>query len=232
MAENKYILVLSDSRELNIDVRSLPEQLVVAVRNRILAGHFVPDIPLRQGVLAAELGVSKIPLREALTRLEEEGLLSSQVKRGYFVRPMTAGELEEIFALRLSLEPNAVAMAARHATEADHRLAYDILEAFDRVMDQDGDGLGALNRAFHLSLIRPGGQPVTAHILERLQVLSERYVRKHLDPLGRNERAIEEHRQMLQAWTVRDCKSIAALTKAHIGKTLSDLRRQLRSESL
>jgi DNA-binding GntR family transcriptional regulator len=72
---------------------------------------------------------------------------------------------------------------------------------------------------------------VTFTILERLHVLSERYVRKHLEPLGRNERANEEHRDMLQAWLARDERKIAALTVVHIGKTLDDLRLQLQTDS-
>lgn len=229
MSQRKDAFIPDSSRSVRIDVRSLPEQLAGAVRDRIIAGHFVPDIPLRQDVLAAELGVSKIPLREALTRLEEEGLLSSQVNRGYFVRPMTLRELEEIFALRLSLEPNAVANAARHATAEDHRVAYEVFEILEEVMHQGSDRRRAANRAFHIALIRPGKWSLTTHILERLQMLSERYIRKHLDPLDRDERAIEEHRRMLQTWVGRDSKNIVALTQRHIKKTLSDLRRELRA---
>ena len=211
----------------SIVVRNLSDQLVVLVRDRILSGQVAPDVPIRQDALAAELGVSKIPLREALTRLEQEGLLNSQANRGYFVRPMTTDEVEEVYALRLKLEPEATATASLRATEEERRIAIDSLATLNRTNDQHGESVGALNRAFHLALIRPGRQLVTTHILERLQVLSERYVRKHLEPLGRDERANEEHREMLDAWLARDSKSIAALTHAHIGKTLSDLRKQL-----
>src|SRR3546814_17407413 len=68
---------------------------------------------------------------------------------------------------------------------------------------------------------------LTVNFLERLHVLSERYVRKHLEPLGRDERANEEHRQMLDAWLARDSDRLRALTVAHIQKTLDDLRQQL-----
>lgn len=210
--------------------RNLSDQLAVLVRDRILSGQVAPDRPIRQDALAAELGVSKIPLREALTRLEQEGLLRSHANRGYFVRPMTTEEVEEVYALRLKLEPEATAAASLLANEEEQRLAIETMAALDAVTGAHGESVGALNRAFHLALIRPGGQLVTTHILERLQVLSERYVRKHLEPLGRDERANEEHRQLLDAWLARDNEGIAALTHAHIGKTLFDLRRQLRCE--
>ena len=66
----------------SIIVRNLADQLVELVRDRILSGEVPPDLPIRQDALATELGVSKIPLREALTRLEQEGLLRSQANRG------------------------------------------------------------------------------------------------------------------------------------------------------
>ena len=214
----------------SIVVRNLSDQLVVLVRDRILSGKVAPDVPIRQDALAAELGVSKIPLREALTRLEQEGLLNSQANRGYFVRPMTTDEVEEVYALRLKLEPEATAVASLNASEADQRFATETFAVLDRTNNEHGESVGALNRAFHLALIRPGGQLVTTHILERLQVLSERYVRKHLEPLGRDERANEEHRQMLETWLARDGAGIASLAHAHISKTLADLRKQLRTE--
>lgn len=216
---------------MSIAARNISEQLVDQVRARILNGTVAPDRPIRQDALAAEMGVSKIPLREALARLEEEGLLASQANRGFTVRPLTAVEAEEVYALRLKLEPETIAIAARLADAGEQQAASDLLDQLDSLTDSGGEGVGAFNRAFHLALLRPAGRPVTFTILERLHVLSERYVRKHLEPLGRNERANEEHREMLQAWLARDERKICALTVVHIGKTLDDLRLQLQTES-
>lgn len=210
-----------------IVVRNLSDQLVELVRDRILTGEVPADLPIRQDALAAELGVSKIPLREALTRLEQEGLLRSQANRGYFVRSLTAAEAEEVYALRLKLEPEAVAMAAERADRDEQKAAAEALKELDRVTEEHDVRVGVSNRNFHLALIRPAGRPITTNILERLHFLSERYVRKHLEPLGRDERASEEHRRMLDAWLARDGEGAAALTRSHIGQTLEDLRRQL-----
>lgn len=216
---------------MSIAPRNLPEQLVDQVRARILNGTVAPDRPIRQDALAAEMGVSKIPLREALARLEQEGLLASQANRGFTVRPLTAIEAEEVYALRLKLEPETIALAARNADAGEQQAASDLLCKLDSLTDSHGEGVGAFNRAYHLALLRPAARPVTFTILERLHVLSERYVRKHLEPLGRNERANEEHREMLQAWLARDERKIEALTVVHIGKTLDDLRLQLQTDS-
>ncbi|WP_420142509.1 GntR family transcriptional regulator [Sphingomonas sp.] len=208
-------------------IRNLSDQLVDVVRNRILSGLVNDDEPIRQDALAAELGVSKIPLREALTRLEQEGLLRSQANRGYFVRPMTSNEAEEVYELRIRLEPDAMALAAVRATDAERAHAQSVLDALYEVTHEHGEGVGAFNRALHRALYAPSGKPVTVNILDRLQVLSERYVRKHLEPLGRDERANEEHRELVQTWLTRDADRMRALAYAHNVKTLEDLRLQL-----
>jgi len=212
---------------MSLIVRNLSDQLVSLVRERILSGLVPANSPIRQDGLAKELGISKIPLREALARLEEEGLLSSQANRGYFVRPLDTAEAEDIYALRLKLEPEVMAQAAQRADEAERQIAIDTFATLYQVTDEGGEGVGAFNRAFHLALLRPSGRDLTTSILERIHVLSERYVRKHLEPLGRDERANEEHREMLDAWLARDAEKIRDLTIAHIGQTVDDLRQQL-----
>lgn len=212
---------------MSLIIRNLSEQLVDLVRERILTGRVAPDGPIRQDALAAELGISKIPLREALARLEQEGLLKSQANRGFFVRSLNREEAEEVYALRMKLEPDVMALAAARASEADHAAAIATLATLDQATDKGGDGVGAFNRAFHMALLTPSRQPLSMTILQRLHVLSERYVRKHLEPLGRDERANEEHREMLDAWLARDDKHVRAVTIAHIEKIMDDLRGQL-----
>ncbi len=212
---------------MSLVIRNLSDQLVDLVRERILSGRVAPDGPIRQDALAAELGISKIPLREALARLEQEGLLKSQANRGFFVRSLNRVEADEVYALRLKLEPDVMALAAERADEAEHQAAINTLATLYQVTDEGGDGVGAFNRAFHMALLRPSSQPLSVNILERLHILSERYVRKHLEPLGRDERANDEHREMLDAWLARDSQLIRELTVAHIRKTMDDLMVQL-----
>lgn len=216
---------------MTVVLRTMSEQLVSLMRDRILSGKVAPNSPIRQDALATELGISKIPLREALIQLEQEGLIHSQTNRGFFVRALSATEAEEVYALRLKLEPDAVATASERAAPEAHRLAEEALASLDEATDAGGDGVGPFNRAFHLALLRPCGQLITINILERLHVLSERYVRKHLEPLGRDARAHEEHRSLLDAWLARDLDRLREVTAAHITNTLEDLRQQLRRES-
>lgn len=207
------------------------DEIYEAVRERILSGALSPPAPVRQDALAQSLGVSKIPLREALVRLEQDGLLSLEKNRGFFVRPLDAAEVEEVFALRLKMEPECVALAALSATPEEQAAARAALEALDVEVEAKGPRIGALNRAFHLSLAKPARRPVTVQMLERLHVLSERYVRKHLEPQGRQERAHAEHEILLDLWTRRDEAGLRRATAEHIETTLTDLRRQLSSNA-
>lgn len=212
---------------MSIVIRNLSDQLVSLVRERVLAGTVPLDRPIRQDALAAELGISKIPLREALARLEQEGLLRSQANRGFFVRELSRDEAEEVYTIRMRLEPDTMALGAERASDAERKTASDLYDTLYQVTDQGGDGVGAFNRAFHLALLQPSRQQLTVSVLERVHVLSERYVRKHLEPLGRDDRANEEHREILDAWLARDGDVLRVLTERHIGKTMDDLRQQL-----
>lgn len=213
-----------------LDIRNLSDRLVDVVRDFIISGDFPPDEPIRQDALAAELNVSKIPLREALARLEQDGLVVSYPHRGFFVQPMSAQEAEEIFALRLKLEPDAVTHASLRATEADHAIARQALAEFDTAAAAQQPNVGALNRAFHMALIRPCGQPVTTRIVGRLNVIADRYVRKHLMPGDRHLVAEAEHHDILKAWIERRADDVAALTAAHLRGTMDDLRRELNQQ--
>jgi DNA-binding GntR family transcriptional regulator len=211
---------------MNIVVRTLSDQTYEIVRRRILVGAMQPGTAVRQDVIAAELGVSKIPLREALGRLEQDGLLSSYPNRGYVVRDLSTDEASEVFALRLKLEPGAVAEACLRATPADHVAAEKALSALVAALAKPDGDHGRFNRAVPLARVRPGGHS-TFQLMERLQILAERYVRVHLEPLGRDERASQEHREILAAWIQGDAATVESLTVNHILGTLSDLKQQL-----
>lgn len=214
---------------MSLVVQTLSEQIFTLVRDRIITGHIPSDAPIRQDALAAELGVSKIPLREALARLEQEQLLVSYANRGFFVRSLSVDEAEEVFALRLKLEPDAVGAASKVATP-EHRAAAQLaLEALDKAMVANKELVGGLNRAFHMSLVQPLGRPLTIQIIERLNIISERYVRKHLEPAGRDDRAHTEHLAMLELWSQGQANAVAGMMQDHIASTLADLRREFRN---
>lgn len=211
---------------MSIVVRTLSERVFEVVRERIVDGSLPTGLPIRQDALAAELGVSKIPLREALARLEQEGLLSSHANRGYFVRPMSMEEVDEIYALRLAIEPAAAAYAAANADDAARAAAVQAFEALDNAAHSKLAEVAVCNREFHVALVRPGGRLLTTQLVERLSVIAERYVVAHLEPAGRESRAHKEHRMLLDAFLAGDGDTLDALLRQHIQATLDDLKVQ------
>lgn len=210
-----------------IVVKTLSEQAYEIIRERILSNEMQPNKPIRQDALSQTLGVSKIPLREALTRLEHDGLLTSHPNRGFLVRPLTVDEAKDVFQLRMTLEPDAAAEACKKATDSQREKVKEIFNDLQNHADECSPKAVTVNSAFHLALTDCVDKPVTQVLLKRLHLLSERYVRKHLEPPNREAHAFLEHQQIFDAWMGRDVKTVKRLLKAHTKGTLEDLRGQL-----
>ena len=207
-------------------VQSMTSQLIVRLRDRVLAGVYAPGSALRQDTLALEFGISKIPVREALVQLQSEGLVNIYPNRGFQVRPLVASELEEVFSLRLQMEPAAAALGAKLAGAADHLAARTALERLNEALAAaEFVSSGQLNRAFHLQLLVPRLQPVASEILGRLHTLAQRYVQAHLRPEGRVKRASREHATLLKIWCAGKSKQVRDLMHGHIESTREDLAR-------
>jgi DNA-binding GntR family transcriptional regulator len=213
-----------------LEIRTISDRLVDIIRDRILSGEIPPSVAIRQDSLAAELQISKIPLREALARLEQDGLLVSHPNRGFFVRSLSTREAEEVFALRLKIEPDAAAFASKAANDQEQQEACMALRRLAVAAAAHEATVGALNRAFHLALVRPGGQLVTTNVVRGLHIIADRYVRKHLEPDYRHVRAEAEHQEILDAWLTPDPRKVKKLLFAHLEHTLKDLRVQLAEE--
>lgn len=208
-------------------IGNLSDYLIDRVREHILSGRVASNEPIRQDAFAAELGVSKIPLREALARLEQEGLLTYRANRGFIVRGLHREEAVEVYALRAQLEPDMMALAATRASDAERAIAIEALARLEEVTQSGREDVGILHRAFHMALLIPSGKPLSVTILQRLQVVSQRYVSKHLESGVRSKRATCEHRNILEAWLARDDGRIRMMALQHLNNVLNDLKIQL-----
>lgn len=142
---------------------------VDALRELILKGEFLAGARLGEVELAVRLGVSRTPVREALTRLAAEGLVEIVPNRGARVSRWTVAELEGVFELRTLLEPQLTALAVPHATEADlaalDELAARMVEVGCPGPGQDLDALVPMNRDFHAKLVELARHPALAGAL-------------------------------------------------------------------
>jgi DNA-binding GntR family transcriptional regulator len=200
------------------------EPLATRIRHKILAGEYRPGAPLVQDTLAADLGVGKVPVREALAHLRAEGFIDDYANRGFKVRVLSTGEIDEVFRLRLLVEPTSVVEGARLARGDDHMAAREALRSVSAAIAARNFGeVPALNGAFHLSLILPRRQPLAFEILSRLHTLSQHYISLHLMPSGRIERATHEHHELFEAWAAGDGTAVEERTRRHIEEIHAEL---------
>lgn len=205
-------------------MRTMSGQITTRIRERILTGAYAPGSQLLQDSIAAEFGVSKIPVREALVQLRAEGLVDIFAHRGFQVRALTQTEFEEVFSLRLTIEPDAVAEGAKIASVADRKVAADALTALNDALTANNlKDSGTLNATYHLSLAVPRLRPVTTEVLARLHILTQRYVGIHLRPPGRTKRATKEHTVLYAAWNAKKPKEASRLIRLHIEEMRDEL---------
>ncbi|WP_173570907.1 GntR family transcriptional regulator [Acetobacter conturbans] len=219
----RWDVTAGTGRDGRLQVRTIADRLYHLLRERIIRGEFQGHETIRQDVLAGRLGISKIPLREALARLEQDGLVSSQVNRGFMVTSLTREEAAEVFTLRLRLEPEATVDGSIRANHADQDSARKALQNLEEAWKSPSENWGDCNRAFHLALMRPGTGTLSYSILERLHVIAERYVLLHLEPPSHHKRAAKEHRTLFNLWLKRDVETLRQFVHTHIFQTQRDL---------
>ena len=190
---------------------------VHALRERILRGEFPDGEPLRQDAIAEELGVSRIPVREALRQLEAEGLVTFNPHRGAVVSTMSLAEIEEIFELRAEIECDVLRRAIPNMTKEDDARATDVLDAFDLAL-KNGDvaSSGSLNWQFHSTLYAAANRPVTLGVVNKLHQHSDKYMRMLIVLTHAESRARQEHRAIAAATRKRDTKKAIGLLREHI----------------
>jgi DNA-binding GntR family transcriptional regulator len=192
------------------------ERALDTLREDILRGALPAGARLGEVELADRLGVSRTPVREALSRLAAEGLVELVPNRGARVASWTVDELEGVFALRSLLEPQLTALAVPHASAADldalEELAAEMLDLGDR----DLDGLVPLNRAFHGRLVELAAAPALATALAGA-VHSPLVARNfHAYDAASLHRSLAHHAEIVAALRAGDPEWARAVMTAHI----------------
>jgi len=197
--------------------RTRVEAAAEELRRRILDGEFPEGFQLRQDALAAEFGISRIPIREALFQLEAEGLLNIHPHRGAIVSALSASEVEEIYLLRALLEPRLLASSAPKLMAEDYRAIDAILDEYSAELRADHVGRwGELNTALHSLLYRHADQPRTSAIVASLLQNADRYTRMHISFTQGRTRAEREHGEIVKLCRKGDVKGACRGLEDHI----------------
>lgn len=202
---------------LPIRRQTLTGMTIDAIRERILRGHYPEGEPLRQDAIGAELGVSRIPVREALRQLEAEGLVTFSPHRGAVVSSLSLKQIRELFELRAEIEGDLIRRAVPHMTREDHARAADILDAYDLALHHGQVPVwGALNWQFHSTLYAPADRGLTMSMVHKLHQHSDRYLRMQLALTHGETRARHEHRAIAVAARKGDAAKAQRLLREHI----------------
>jgi len=190
------------------------EVIATHLREAIVSGHFAEDEPIRQDDIAKLFNVSKIPVREALKRLEAEGLVLFQRNKGAVVTRISEPELAQMFEVRVLLEVQAIRLAVPNMSEATFAQAEQICAAF---LGEDDVGRWAeLNWQLHACLYEPAQRPFLLNLIRSIHDKLERYLRMQMSLSAGKQRADQEHREIIAACRAGDGERAAALIAEHI----------------
>jgi DNA-binding GntR family transcriptional regulator len=197
-----------------------------ALANGIVGGRIEPGTQLRPDTIAEQLEISTTPVREALHRLEGDGLLVKLPYQGWFVREFTEQEVRELYAMRAAMECFGVRLACERIT--DHELAW--LREHQSVgkaalRDDDIDAYRIYNRDLHAAIIRAAGNSYLSSVMAQLSLQSQMLMARTIRLVGRPSRAIEEHQELIELITRRQEKAAERLMERHILSALEDIVR-------
>jgi len=187
------------------------------VRQRIRTGRFVPGQRLVEVDIIRQTGASRTKVREALKRLEGEGLVLIEEFRGASVRSATIEEVRQIYRARMALEGISAADFARYGTQADFdRLVALQKQLNDCVENRLPDKFGRLNGEWHRLVVEGSGNVQIAELLQRLNVPIHRLLFESFYDDERLRTANADHRAMVDMILARDADAAEAAMRAHV----------------
>jgi DNA-binding GntR family transcriptional regulator len=192
------------SSRIQLDRPNLSDSLVVAIRDWIVDGRLPAGDRLNEVHLAGALGVSRTPLREALGRLVAEGALISVPRIGFFVRPLTLDEFQQVYAVRPLLDPEALRLAG---VPSEDRI--EQLDAINRSIEEarEPDMVITLDDAWHMELIAGCPNRVLVELIEQLMRRTARYEIALMRECGHAPVSVAEHVQITAALRAGDMEA-------------------------
>jgi DNA-binding GntR family transcriptional regulator len=198
--------------------QSLSAAVIERLRDRILSGELREGEQLRQDAIATEFQISRIPVREALSHLAAEGLITIVANRGAVVSALSPDEIMQMFETRAVLECYMLRCAIPNMKKEDFQMAEDILGHYQQSLEKDSEmkSWGQWNWDFHSALYAPANRPVMLSFLKTLNINCDRYTRLHLVFTRDLHRAGQAHRELLDASKTKNPEIAARELWKHI----------------
>ena len=206
------------------DTSSLEERVYGELEEALLSGEFKSGEALTELSLSEKLGVSRTPVRSAIHRLAEEGLIAITPNRGAVVIGVTEQDLIDIYKIRIRLEGLAAAMAATKMTDEEKKALAESVELAEfYIQKNDTEKLKELDTSFHGAIYRASGSRILCKILSELHRNIKAYRKLSLTVPGRLEKSVEEHREITDAILRSDAEEADRLTSLHVERALANL---------
>lgn len=203
------------------------------LRRRILDGVYPGGMQLRQAQLAEELGISRIPFREALVQLEAEGLVTTVPHKGSVVTEVMAEDVEELFAFRALVEPELLRISAPRLTAEDFARLHRILQQYStELRSQNASRWGELNTELHSVLLSHADRPRMMAVAMQLLQSTDRFTRMQILLTDGREQAEADHGELVRLCEGKAFDEAAGVLRRHIlgaGKALAAVLQERRA---
>jgi len=189
-------------------------RVVALLRDQILSGALPEGMQLRQEKLASELGVSRVPIREALCQLEAEGLVTQESHKGAVVSGLSIDDLEEAYEIRARLETWLLELSMPLLTQQHYARAEELLAEMEA--NQQDEHWSSLNWRFHAALYAPANRPQTLELIRKLYLNAYRHFPLPIRLTGGRDRMHREHQLLLDLCRQGDVERAKDHLEQHI----------------
>ncbi len=206
------------------NTNSLSARVFEELEEGILSGRIPSGESLIELKLSSEMGVSRTPVREAVRMLEQKGLVQIIPNKGAVVLGISEKDLKDIYTIRMYIEGLASRWAAEHISEEQSQELTEIvdLQEFYNIKQASGK-INDLDSRFHEKIYEISGSRTLQHMLSDLHHMIQRYRKLSFSAQGRAEKAIREHREILDAICRHDGERAERLTIQHIANARENL---------
>ncbi len=207
------------------------EAALAELRSWILTRRILPGAPIRQDAIAEALGVSRVPVREALKILEGEGHVVYKPHRGYTLVQLNVNDLMEIYRIREILEAEAIRLSVPNLGAEEFERMQDAIEEMERASEEGNIiDLTAANRRFHFTMFEASGMPRLQNLILTLWDSSDPYRSVYFFEESHRQTVNEEHREIMKLVEARAVDELLVVLENHRDNAISGLTEVLGDE--
>ena len=205
---------------LNFDIQNhkpLREMVYEELKLQILTGSIVPGTRMMEVELAEEMGVSRTPIREAIRKLEKEGLVTIEPRRGAYASRISTEDMVEILEVRQDLEGLAAFFAASRMSDDNLEKLRTVSNQYNKAVEEGNmNDMIRYDTMFHRLIVDSCSNKILVHMVEQLQEMVLRFRYIYYDNFKRAEHMPEEHRAILEAIAEHDADKAREAADVHI----------------